>query len=45
MHIPKQQRTKLDSKSKMSFVGYSEATKGYRLADAEKLEKSRKLEM
>jgi hypothetical protein len=45
MHIPKQETTKLDSKSKMMiFVGYSEATKGYRLADLEKpgkIEKAR----
>jgi hypothetical protein len=36
MHIPKQETTKLDSKSKMIFVRYSEAAKGYRLAHLEK---------
>jgi len=44
MHIPKQQRIKLDSKSEMiTFVGYSETTKGYRLADPEKTGKINKV--
>lgn len=37
IHIPKETRTKLDPKSKEHImVGYSETTKGYRLADPER---------
>ena len=37
VHIPKDERHKLDSKSKKCiFLGYGEQTKGYRLYDPEK---------
>lgn len=34
VHVPKEKRHKLDAKSrKLTFIGYSECTKGYRFID------------